>query len=283
MSEHASEFRLRSMCRVFKLHPSGYYAWRRSPQSARAREDHRLTGLIKQAWLESGCVYGSRKICDDLRALGERCSRHRVARLMRLEGLRAQVGYGRRPRVAGGKPSVVAPNVLEQRFEASQPNTHWVTDITYLRTYEGFLYLAVVLDLFSRQVVGWSMQSRIHDDLVLQALLMAVWRRKPAPGLILHSDQGSQFTGHQWQAFLAAHGIVCSMSRRGNCHDNAVAESFFQLLKRERVKRRIYASHDEGRADVFDYIELFYNPRRRHGNNHGLAPVEFEQRFSTNG
>jgi putative transposase len=283
MRDHIEEFRLRSMCRVFKVHPSGYYAWLRSPQSARAREDYRLSGLIKQAWLESGCVYGSRKICDDLRALGERCSRHRVARLMRLEGLRAQVGYGRRPRVAGGKPSVVAPNVLEQRFEAAHPNTHWVTDITYLRTYEGFLYLAVVLDLFSRQVVGWSMQSRIHDDLVLQALLMAVWRRKPAPGLILHSDQGSQFTGHQWQAFLKAHGIVCSMSRRGNCHDNAVAESFFQLLKRERVKRRIYASHDESRADVFDYIELFYNPRRRHGNNHGLAPVEFEQRFSTNG
>lgn len=283
MRDHVREFRLRSMCWVFKVHPSGYYDWLRSPQSARAREDQRLSGLIKQAWLESGCVYGSRKICDDLRALGERCSRHRVARLMRLEGLRAQVGYRRRPRAAGGKPSVVAPNVLEQRFAVAEPNTHWVTDITYLRTYEGFLYLAVVLDLYSRQVVGWSMQARMHDDLALQALLMAVWRRKPRPGLILHSDQGSQFTGHQWQAFLKAHGIVCSMSRRGNCHDNAVAESFFQLLKRERVKRRIYASHEEARADVFDYIELFYNPRRRHGNNQGLAPVEFEQRFSTNG
>lgn len=283
MQDHAREFRLRSMCRVFRVHPSGYYAWRRSPQSARSREDQRLTGLIKQAWLESGGVYGHRKVRDDLRALGERCSKHRVGRLMKLEGLRAQVGYGRRPRVTGGKPSVVAPNVLEQQFSVPAPNTHWVTDITYLRTYEGFLYLAVVLDLYSRQVVGWSMQSRMHDDLVLQALLMAVWRRKPQPGLILHSDQGSQYTGHQWQAFLKAHGIVCSMSRRGNCHDNAVAESFFQLLKRERVKRRIYSTHDEARADVFDYIELFYNPRRRHGNNHGLAPVEFEQRYSTNG
>lgn len=284
MREHVREFRLSSMCRVFRVHRSGYYAWRRSPQSARAREGQRLLGLIKQAWLESGGVYGYRKVHDDLRALGERCGKHRVERLMRVEGLRAQVGYGRRPRfIAGGKPAQVAPNVLEQKFAVAKPNTHWVTDITYVRTYEGFLYLAVVIDLFSRQVVGWSMQSRIHTDLVLQALLSAVWQRKPAPGLVLHSDQGSQFTGHEWQAFLKAHGIVCSMSRRGNCHDNAVAESFFQLLKRERIRRKIYDTHDDARADVFDYIELFFNPKRRHGNNDGLPPVEFEQRFSTNG
>jgi putative transposase len=154
-----------------------------------------------------------------------------------------------------------------------------VTDITYLRTHEGWLFLAVILDLYSRQVVGWSMQPRMHSDLVLQALVAAVWRRKPRPGLVLHSDQGSQFTGQAWQSFLKAHSIVCSMSRRGNCHDNAVAESFFQLLKRERIKRRTYPTRESARSDVFDYIEMFYNPKRRHGNNGGLSPVQFEQKF----
>lgn len=283
MRAHAQEFRLRTMCRVLRVQVSGYYAWLRSPRSTRSREDARLLGLIKHAWLEAGGVYGYRKIAHDLRDLGERCSRHRVARLMRSEGLRAQVGYGRRPRPHGGKPATVAPNRLQQRFDVAAPNTHWVTDITYLRTHEGWLYLAVVLDLYSRQVVGWAMQPRMHTDLVLQALLAAVWRRKPGPGLVLHSDQGSQFTGGEWQAFLRDHGIVCSMSRRGNCHDNAVAESFFQLLKRERIRRRIYATRNEAIGDVFEYIEMFYNPKRQHGYNDGLSPVEFERRFPTRG
>ncbi|WP_113066196.1 IS3 family transposase [Oleiagrimonas sp. MCCC 1A03011] len=283
MKDHAHQFRLRAMCRVLGLHPSGYYAWLKQPASARAREDRRLTGLIKQSWLESGAVYGYRKVTTDLRDLGERCSRHRVARLMKLAGLRAQVGYGRRPKPRGGPQATVAPNRLQRQFAVDAPNTHWVTDITYIRTHEGWLFLAVVLDLFSRRVVGWSMQSTMHADLVLQALTLAVWRRKPARGLMLHSDQGSQFTGGDWQAFLKAHGIVCSMSRRGNCHDNAVAESFFQLLKRERIKRRIYTTRADAASDVFDYIEMFYNPRRQHGSNQGLSPVEYEKRFLESG
>lgn len=283
MKAHRHEFRLRSMCRVLGVHPSGYYAWLRQPMSTRAREDRRLSGLIKQSWLESGAVYGYRKVTNDLRDLGERCSRHRVARLMKQARLRAQVGYGRRPRPRGGLPATVAPNHLNRQFTVEAPNTHWVTDITYIRTHEGWLFLAVVLDLFSRRVVGWSLRSTMHSDLVLQALTSAVWRRKPGPGLILHSDQGSQFTGGPWQAFLKAHGIVCSMSRRGNCHDNAVAESFFQLLKRERIKRRIYTTRSEAVSDVFDYIEMFYNPRRQHGSNQGLSPVQFEQRYSERG
>jgi putative transposase len=153
-----------------------------------------------------------------------------------------------------------------------------VTDITYIRTYEGWLYLATVLDLFSRQVVGWSMSSRIDAHLAMQALLMAVWRRKPANEVLVHSDQGCQYTSHDWQDFLAEHGLVSSMSRRGNCHDNAVAESFFQLLKRERIKRKIYATRADARQDIFDYIEMFYNPKRRHGFNEKLSPVEFERR-----
>jgi putative transposase len=283
MRTHLQEFRVSTMCRVLGVHRSGFYAWLQQPQSVRGKEDVRLLGLVKQAWLESGAVYGYRKVCADLRDLGESCSRHRIARLMKGEGLRAQRGYGRRPGMRGGRPATVAPNRLDRQFDVPHPDKHWVTDITYLRTHEGWLYLAVVIDLFSRQVVGWAMQGTMTTDLVLQALTMAVWRRRPSPGLMLHSDQGSQFTGSDWQAFLKANGIVCSMSRRGNCHDNAVAESFFQLLKRERIRRKIYSTRDDARADVFDYIELFYNPKRRHGANGGLAPVEYERRFRLSG
>jgi putative transposase len=238
--------------------------------------------LIKRAWLESGCVYGYRKVHSDLREWGETCGKHRVERLMKAEGLKAQIGDRRRVHTGTSLPIQVASNKLTQQFTMAAPDQGWVTDITYIRTDEGWLYLAVVLDLFSRQVVGWSMQDRIHSDLVLQALLMAVWRRKPRAGLILHSDQGSQFTGHEWQTFLAAHGIVCSMSRRGNCYDNAVAESFFQLLKRERIRRKSYPTREKARSDVFDYIEIFYNRHRCHGNNAGLSPVAFEQQYLIN-
>lgn len=283
MKQHVGEFGLAAMCRVLHVHRSGYYAWLRSPASLRARDDQRLLGLIKHSWLESGSIYGHRKITKDLRELGETCSKHRVARLMKQEGLRAMVGYGRRPRPLSGPIGAVANNILARAFTAQAPNRSWVTDITYIRTYEGFLYLAVVLDLFSRQVVGWATRPTQHADLVLQALLAAVWRRKPKPGLLLHSDQGSQFTSEDWQRFLKEHGIVCSMSRRGNCHDNAAMESFFQLLKRERIKQRIYSTHADARGDVFDYIELFYNPKRRHSSNDGLSPIEFERRYALNG
>jgi len=179
----------------------------------------------------------------------------------------------------GGKPSVVAPNVLQREFDPSTPNESWVSDITYIRTHEGWLYLAVVLDLFSRRVVGWSMQSRITKELALDALLMAVWRRAPESPVTVHSDQGSQYTSYEWQSFLEANVLNPSMSRRGNCHDNAVAESFFQLLKRERIKKKIYATRNEARAEIFDYIEMFYNTRRKHGFNDQLPPVEYEQQY----
>jgi len=265
------------MCWVLQVHHSGFYAWLKQPLSKRAQEDRRLTGLIKQAWLESGCVYGYRKIHDDLRSLGETCSPNKVARLTNLAGIKAQVGYNRRPGTYGGKPAVVADNRLKQNFQADIPDQIWVTDITYIKTHEGFLYLAVVIDLYSRRVVGWSMQSRMHMDLVLSALLMAVWRRKPKPKVIIHSDQGSQFTSYEWQKFLKTHNLEASMSRRGNCYDNAVAESFFQLLKRERIRRKTYPDREKARQDVFDYIEFFYNPKRKHGNNNMLSPMEYEE------
>lgn len=276
---HSNSWPVRWLCRLLEVHPSGYYAWRRQPRSARAVDDERLTGLIKQFWLESGGVYGYRKIHSDLRDIGERCGKHRVRRLMRLAGLRAQVGY-RRPRHRSGKPSIVAPNRLQQQFTVEEPNQAWVSDITHIRTHEGWLYLAVVLDLYSRRVIGWSLQARIKKELVLDALLMAMWRRKPTSKVTVHSDQGSQYTSHDWQNFLTANNLQASMSRRGNCHDNAVAESFFQLLKRERIKRHIYSTRDDARTDIVEYIEMFYNSKRRHSFNNLLSPVEYEKKFT---
>ena len=277
--EHESTHPVRRLCRMMNVHPSGYYAWQRQPLSTRAQEDQRLLGQIKQCWLESGGVYGYRKIRDDLREMGETCGKHRVARLMRHEGLRSQTGYHRRPGHYGGRPTVVAPNHLERQFDVTEPNKVWVTDITYIRTHEGWLYLAVVLDLFSRHVIGWSMGQRIDRELAISALLMAVWRRRPEQEVLVHSDQGSQFSSYDWQDFLRENRLKASMSRRGNCHDNAVAESFFQLLKRERIRRKTYVDREEARQDVFDYIEMFYNPKRRHSFNNGLSPVECEKQY----
>ena len=278
MKAHQAEFSVRAMCRMLRVHFSGFYAWLKEPLSRRARDDARQTDLIRQAWTESGRIYGYRKLADDLRDFGEQVSENRVARLAGLAGIAAQVGYKRRPGRYGGKPAVVASNTLDRQFEVDAPDKIWVTHITYIRTHEGWLYLAVVIDLFSRRVVGWSAQPRMTTDLALQALLAAVWRRKPKTKVTIHSDQGSQFTSREWQVFLAQHNLEPSMSRRGNCHDNAVAESFFQLLKRERIRRRTYLTREDARQDVFDYIEMFYNPKRKHTNNGMLSPVDFETR-----
>ena len=277
VAEHRDRFGVRAMCRCLRIQPSGFYAWQKSPLSQRAREDARQTELIRQAWKDSGKVYGYRKLHDDLLDQGETSCPNRIARLTRLAGIKAQIGYGRRPGSSGGKPSIMAANTLDRQFDVAAPDHAWVTDITYIRTMEGFAYLAVVLDLYSRRVVGWSMQSRQTSDVVLQALHMAVWRRKPKHRVLIHSDQGSQFTSMDWAAFTRAHNLEHSMSRRGNCHDNAVAESFFNLLKRERIRRRTYKTREEARQDVFDYIEMFYNPVRKHVRNGMLSPVEFER------
>jgi len=276
MKTHRDQFSVRAMCRVLGVHASGFYAWLKNGLSGQAKRRRRLTGLIKQSWLESGCVYGYRKIHHDLLSLGEPCSANTVAKLMRSEGLRAQVGYKRRPGKYGTKPALVAANRLQQDFNVDAPDSVWVTDITYIRTHEGWLYLAAVIDLYSRKVVGWSMHSRMQTSLALNALLMAVWRRKPTDKVVMHSDQGSQFTSHEWREFLIDHNLEASMSRRGNCYDNAVAESFFHLLKTERIRRKTYKTRQEARQDVFDYIEIFYNPKRRHANNGMLSPIEFE-------
>ncbi|WP_200921543.1 IS3 family transposase [Citrobacter portucalensis] len=269
---------VRLLCRVLDVHPSGFYAWFKQPYSQRHQVDLRLTGQIKQFWLESGCVYGYRKIHLDLRDSGQQCGVNRVWRLMNRAGIKAQVGY-RSPRARKGEASIVSPNRLQRQFNTDAPDKRWVTDITYIRTHEGWLYLAVVVDLLSRKIIGWSMQSRMTKDIVLNALLMAVWRRNPQKQVLVHSDQGSQYTSHEWQSFLKSHGLEGSMSRRGNCHDNAVAESFFQLLKRERIKKKIYGTREEARSDIFDYIEMFYNSKRRHGSGNQMSPTEYENQY----
>ncbi|WP_338636122.1 IS3 family transposase [Erwinia persicina] len=269
---------VRLLCRVLDVHPSVFYAWLQQPHSQRHQADLRLTGQIKQFWLESGCVYGYRKIHLDLRDSGQQCGVNRVWRLMKRVGIKAQVGY-RSPRARKGEASIVSPNRLQRQFNPDAPDERWVTDITYIRTHEGWLYLAVVVDLFSRKIIGWSMQSRMTKDIVLNALLMAVWRRNPQKQVLVHSDQGSQYTSHEWQSFLKSHGLEGSMSRRGNCHDNAVAESFFQLLKRERIKKKIYGMREEARSDIFDYIEMFYNSKRRHGSSDQMSPTEYENQY----
>ncbi len=263
------------MCRVLRVNRSGYYAWLKEPESARQKEDRRIAGLIREFHEASDQSYGSPRITRDLRETGEWCNEKRVARLMRQEGLRAKIGY-KKPRYKAGRPALVAINRLEQNFDVPRPDHTWVTDITYIRTWEGWLYLAVVLDLFSRSVVGWSMKPTLHSDLVVNALIMAVWRRKPKQKVIVHSDQGSQYGSDDWVRFSKEHNIDLSMSRRGNCYDNAVAEAFFGSLKKERIGRKIYRTREEARSDIFDYIEVFYNRVRRHSYLGQLSPYEYE-------
>jgi putative transposase len=230
---------VRRLCSTLDVHHSGYYAWLKQPISKTAQKRQQLSGLIKQFWLESGGVYGYRKIHFDLKDFGESCGINRVHRLMKADGLKSQRGY-RKPRAHVGTPSVIAANTLDRQFNPTHPNQLWVTDITYIRTHEGWLYLAVVIDLFSRLVVGWSMKSRITTDLVLDALLMALWRRNPKNKVLIHSDQGSQYTSHEWQTFLKHHNLESSMSRRGNCHDNAVAEFLSVVKTRENQEENIF-------------------------------------------
>lgn len=275
MAAHRREFRLTTMCRVLRMHRSGFYAWTRTPQSRRAKDDERLLGKIRTFYQASDGAYGSPRVHRDLREDGEHCGEHHVARLMRINGLRAVRGY-KKPRYRAGKPALVAPNRLEQNFSVAAPDQVWATDITYIRTFEGWLYLAVVVDLYSRIVVGWSMKPALTRELVLDALLMAVWRRRPTQPVIVHSDQGSQYGSDDVVRFCKDHGLIPSMSRRGNCFDNAVAESFFSSLKKERIRRRIYRSREEARADVFDYIEVFYNRVRRHSHLGHMSPHDYE-------
>jgi putative transposase len=271
--QHAHPIAL--LCSILRVHRSGYYAWLRKPKSDRAVEDARLLVKICGFHQESGGAYGSPRIFKDLRDDGETCGRHRIARVMKQAKVKAIRNY-RKPRYVSGQPSLLAPNVLQREFTVAGPNQVWVTDITYIRTWVGFLYLAVVMDLFSRKIIGWSMKTSLNREIVIDALLMAVWRRKPLGRVVVHSDQGSQYGSFDCRKFLDAHNLEPSMSRRGNCWDNAVAESFFSSLKKERIRRGVYHTVAQAKADVFDYIEMFYNPRRRHSHIGDVSPEAFE-------
>ena len=278
LQRRRDQYPVREMCRLLQVSASGYYAWRTRGESARDRQDRGLLEQIQAIYTESDGTYGSRRVRKELQMSGVACGRRKVAKLMRTAALRGCPTKRYRGRAGGLPGGSAATNVLARDFSAPAPDTRWVSDVTYIWTLQGWLYLAVVMDLYSRRIVGWSMSRRINRHLVLAALQMALAYRCPASGLIHHSDQGAQYLSDDYQRLLTSHGICASMSERGNCYDNAAVESFFSLLKRERVDRRHYRTREEARADVFDYIERFYNRQRRHSYLGDLSPVEYEKR-----
>ena len=265
------------MCDVLGVSRSGFHAWLRRPISARASYDAKLVMEIDKSFKASDRTYGARRIWRDVLEDGLSCGLHRIERLMRQNAMRARPKRRGKPK-DDGERSVIADNILDRDFQADRPNQKWLADFTYIWTAEGWLYVSVVLDLFSRRVVGWSMKADRDTSLVMDALMMAVWRRGKADALLHHSDQGSQYTSEQFQRLLACNGITCSMSRAGNVWDNSAMESFFSSLKTERTAREVYRTRNAARADVFDYIERFYNPRRRHSKLGYLSPMAFEDR-----
>jgi putative transposase len=266
------------MCEALGVSRGGFYAWLTRPRSKRSRADEELSAKVRASLLGSDRTYGARRIWRDLAYDGVSCGLHRIERLMRQQALKARPRRRRLPPDLGErKASAVAPNVLDRGFEAPAPNRKWIADFTYVWTAEGWLNVAAVIDLFSRRVVGWSMSAGMTAQLVTDALVMAIWRRGKPDALLHHSDRGSQYSSEQFQRLMTDHAVVYSMSRLGNVWDNAAMESFFSSLKTERTARKLYRTRDEARADVFDYIERFYNPKRRHSTIGYMSPMEFER------
>ncbi len=273
-----NHYPVRLMCRLLGVSASGYYAWRKRPESARVERDRDLLAKIRQAHAASRGVYGSPRVHAELVAAGISVGRHKVAQLMRTARLRGCPKRRYRTTTQRDPSHPVARNLLKRDFTADRPNRRWAGDITYIPTRQGWLFLAVVIDLFSRRIVGWSMSRRSGRRLVVDALTMAVEARRPEGPLIHHSDRSGQYSSDDFRNELKKHGIDCFMSSTGNCYDNAVVESFFGVLKRERVIRVRYRNPDEARADLFQYIEVFYNRKRRHGYLGNISPVDFERR-----
>lgn len=276
IAKHRGIWPVAWMCGALGVSRSGFHAWLTRAPSQRARDDELISARVRASHVGSYRTYGARRVWHDLLAEGISCGLHRVERLMQTLGLRA------RPRRRGlpkdqGERSVIAGNVLDRQFTADRPNQKWVADFTYIWTAEGWLYVAAVIDLFSRRVVGWSMSDTMTAQLVTDALIMAIWRRGKPDALLHHSDQGSQYTSEQFQRLLADNGVTCSMSRSGNVWDNAAMESFFSSLKTERIRKTIYRTRAQAKADVFDYVECFYNPTRRHSTLGYLSPIDFER------
>ena len=280
IEEGREESGVTHMCRALQVSPSGYYAWRGRPPSAREMANRELFEKIEAVYYEHRGVYGSPRIYRELvDGQGVACSENRVARLMRVHGLQAKQSKRFRTTTKRNKADPVAPNLLDRNFEAEQPDEKWVADITYIATGEGWLYLAAIMDLYTRRIVGWAMSDRMTSDLTIAALDMALLQRQPDAGLLHHSDQGRQYTNRKYQARLRDHGILASMNGVGSWYDNAPMESFFGTLKCELVYHQVYQTRDEARADVFHYIESFYNRRRRHSAIAYLSPEVCEQLF----
>ena len=267
-----------TLCRLLGVSRSGYYAWRQRPPSARARADQELTRQIRAIHEQSRGTYGAPRIGAELRERGVVCSRKRVARLLRLAGL--QGCHRRKGPAAPRTPGLpLAPDLVQRQFTAAAPDRLWVADITYVPTWAGFLYLAVVLDVHSRRVVGWAMADHLRSELVIEAVDMAVWRRRPTEGVIHHSDQGSQYTSLAFGRRLREAGLLVSMGSRGDCFDNAAVESFFATLECELLARHRFPTRSAGRLALFDYIEGFYNTQRRHSALGYLSPAAYERRW----
>ena len=281
MRDHRAMFTLRAMCRVLEVSRSGYYAWLGRPESRRGREDRRLLVEIRAIHRASRGIYGSPRVHAELRAKQMRHGKKRVARLMRENDIRSKQSKRFKTTTDSKHRLPVAANVIGRDFQASRPNHKWLADITFISTKEGWLYLAAILDLYSRRIVGWSMSGLLTHKLVMDALGMAVGRRDPGPGLIHHSDRGTQYACFEYQRALSKQGMICSMSRKGDCWDNAPMESWFHTLKTELVRHRFYQSREQARADLFDYIEAFYNRTRRHSALGYMTPVQYEMNNMT--
>jgi len=278
VAKHRGIWPVGMTCKSLDVSRSGFYAWLTRSPSQRSRDDERIGAQVRQSFIGSDRTYGARRVWRDVLADGSHCGLHRIERLMHLQAFRARPKRRGLPVDQGERPvSAIAQNVLDRQFEASAPNQKWVADFTYLLTAEGWLYVAVVLDLYSRRAVGWSMSQGMTAQLVTDALMMALWRRGKPESLMHHSDRGSQYTSESFQRLLKDLGITCSMSRSGNVWDNSAMESFFSSMKTERTARKVYRTRDEARADVFDYIETLYNPTRRHSTLGYLSPVQYEE------
>lgn len=269
-------FPIRVMCRVLQVTVSGFYAWRKRPKSEHARRDEQLAVKVRAFHRTSRGTYGSPRVCRDLRAEGEGVGRKRVARIMREQGIRGCPPRRFRKTTDSNHSLAVAKNLVGRNFRPAAPDQLWATDITYVRTWEGWLYLAVVLDLYSRRVVGWASADHMHTELVANALQMAIDQRRPGTGVLHHSDRGSQYASHAYRGVLDEHGFIASMSRKGDCWDNAVVESFFGTLKQELIHRHPWPSRSKAKAAINEYIACFYNCRRRHSTLDYMSPMEYE-------
>lgn len=277
IEKHREWFSVERMCQILKVSRSAFYEWLTRPESERSKEDKRLGSKVAEIHQKSRQTYGARRIREELAEQGESLSRPRVRRLMKQQALEVKTKRKFKATTNSNHGLPVAPNRLNREFQVTEPDKAYVGDITYVSTAEGWLYLAVLIDLYSRAVVGWAMSERIDAKLANDALMMAIWKRKPRAGLVAHSDRGSQYASARYQKTLQEHGFVCSMSRKGNCWDNAPAESFFHTLKTELVHHRQYRTREEARQEIFEYIEVFYNRQRRHSTIGYQTPMGYEQ------